>query len=239
MEYEILGSTMPALVIRLGSGESVYTEAGAMAWMSESIDMHSGFRGGLLGTVGRWFSGESVTMTSFTAERRPGEVAFVPAVPGRIIPVQMKRGRALIAQAGGFLCAGEGVDLKVHLKRKLWAGLFGGEGFILQRVSGEGMAFFEIDGEVVEKELAPGEVLRVDTGHVALFEEGVEFDITTVKGVRNWLFGGEGLFLATLRGPGKVWLQTMPFINLVGQIAAAMPQQAATSDGVIPDLFGD
>lgn len=234
MKYEIMGSTMPVLVIHLAPGESVFTESGAMAWMSESISMQSGLRGGLLGSVGRWFSGESLALTSFAADRRPGEVAFVPAVPGKVVPVEMGRGKRLIVQAGGFLCAQEGVELKVHLRRRLWAGLFGGEGFILQRVSGEGMAFFEIDGEVIEKTLAPGEVLRVDTGHVAMFEETVGFDITMVKGVRNWLFGGEGLFLATLQGPGKVWLQTLPFVNLVGQIAAALPGR---SDGVLPQLF--
>jgi uncharacterized protein (TIGR00266 family) len=223
VKYEVLGTTMQALVVQLGQGEQVYTESGAMAWMSESVEMESGFRGGLAGAVGRWFSGESVTMTTFRAGRKAGEVAFVPAVPGKVIPVQMRPGKGLICQAGSFLCAEPRVELKVHFKRKLWAGLFGGEGFILERISGEGMAFFEVDGEVVEKDLAPGELIKVDTGHIAMFEEGVEFDITPVKGIKNWLFGGEGLFLATLRGPGKVWLQTMPFMNLVAQIASVLP----------------
>lgn len=235
MKYEILGSTMQALVVTLEPGEQVYTESGAMAWMSESIEMASGFRGGLAGTVGRWFAGESLTMTTFTAgRRRPGEVAFSTAVPGKVIDVAMKPGRSLICQKGSFLCAQPGVELKIYLKKKILAGLFGGEGFILERLSGNGMAFFEVDGEAVEKVLAPGEVLLVDTGHIAMFEDTVEFDVRTVKGVRNWLFGGEGLFLASLRGPGRIWLQTMPFANLAGQIASALPSAA----GGVVDLLG-
>lgn len=227
MQHEIIGSTMQALVVKLEPGEQVYTESGAMAWMSDSVQMESGFRGGLMGTVGRWFAGESLTMTTFTAGRRAGEVAFATAVPGKVVPVAMSPARGIICQAGSFLCAQPGVEMKIHIKRKIFTGLFGGEGFILERLSGKGMAFFEVDGEVVEKVLAPGERLLVDTGHIAMFEESVRFDITTVKGVKNWLFGGEGLFLATLEGPGRVWLQTMPFVNLAAQIAAVLPARGS------------
>ncbi|HWI66628.1 MAG TPA: TIGR00266 family protein [Symbiobacteriaceae bacterium] len=224
MKHEIIGTTMQALVVKLEPGEQVYTESGAMAWMSDTVQMESGFRGGLLGTVGRWLAGESLAMTTFTAGKRGGEVAFATAVPGKVIAVPMQRTRGLICQKGSFLCAEPGVEMKIHLKRRLFAGLFGGEGFVLERMSGQGMAFFEVDGEAVEKVLAPGETLLVDTGHIAMFDESVEFDITTVKGVKNWLLGGEGIFLASLRGPGRVWLQTMPFINLVAQVASSLPR---------------
>lgn len=242
LQYQITGSTMQALTLRLEAGESCFTESGAMAWMSGNIHMDSQFKGGLLGSLGRMFTGESLAMTVFTAQGGPGEVAFAPHVPGKVIPMEFRGGSGLIVQKHSFLCAQEGIELKLHFQRKLWGGLFGGEGFLLQRVSGQGLAFFEIDGEVVERNLGPGEVLRVDTGHVAMFEEGVDFDIEVVKGVKNWIFGGEGLFLTTLRGPGRVWLQTLPFANLVGQIAASLPSPSSRGGGrgigsVVEGLF--
>lgn len=239
MQFELTGSTMQALTVRLGPGETVFTESGAMAWMTQSIDMESTFKGGLLGSLGRMFTGESLALTTFTAQGAPGEVAFAPHVPGKVVPLRMEPGTSLIVQKHSFLCAQEGVEVALHFKRNLWGGLFGGEGFILQRVSGTGLAFFEIDGEVVEKDLAPGETLRVDTGHVAMFQESVRFDVTAVRGIKNWIFGGEGLFLTTLTGPGRVWLQTLPFSNLVGQVAAALPNpgKARGGGGLLQDLF--
>ncbi len=239
MRFELVGSTMQALSLHLESGESVYTESGAMAWMTEAIDMDANFKGGLLGSIGRMFTGESLALTTFTARGGSGEIAFAPHVPGKIIPLRMEPGRALVVQKHSFLCAQEGVEVRLHFKRNLWGGLFGGEGFILQRVSGSGLAFFEIDGEVVERDLAPGETLRVDTGHVAMFQDSVHFDVTAVKGIKNWIFGGEGLFLTTLTGPGRVWLQTLPFSNLVGQVAAALPDpgHARGAGGLLRDLF--
>lgn len=231
MRYELTGSTMQALTIKLEPGETVFTESGAMAWMTDSIDMESNFRGGLFGTIGRMFTGESLALITFTAERKPGEVTFAPHVPGKVIDLMITPGTSLIVQKHSFIAAQEGVELKAHFNRRLFGSLFGGEGFILQKVTGSGMAFFEIDGEVVVKDLAPGEVIKVSTSHVAMFEESVAFDITTVKGIKNWIFGGEGLFLTTLRGPGRVWLQTLPFSSLVGQIAAALPNPSGARGG--------
>lgn len=226
MQYEIAGTTMPALTLKLAPGERVYAEAGAMAWMTESIEMDSTIRGGLFGALGRMLTGESLALTAFSTRRQPGEVTFTGAVPGRIIPVPVERGQDIIVQATGLLCLEEGVEMKLHFRRKLWSGLFGGEGFLLQRLSGNGLAFCEIDGEVVEKELGRGEMLRVDPGHIAMFDESVTFDISMVRGIKNWFLGGEGLFLATLEGPGRVWLQTLPFSNLVGMISACLPSRS-------------
>lgn len=225
MQYQLIGSTMQALVIELAPGESCYTESGAMAWMDQTIHMDSNFKGGVFSSIGRLFTGESLALTTFTAQGGPGRVTFAPHVPGKVVPVQLGSGPDLIVQKHSFLAAQAGVEVKVHWNKRIWGGLFGGEGFILQRLSGSGMAFIEIDGEVVEQTLAPGETLRVSTGHVAAFEEGVQFDITTVKGIKNWFLGGEGLFLTTLTGPGEVWLQTLPFSSLVRKIASALPNR--------------
>lgn len=176
--------------------------------------------------LGRAIAGESLFLTTYTAQSDGAIVTFTPEAPGSIVAQELAAGQVLIAQRDAFMCAQEGVKLEIHFKRRLGAGLFGGEGFILQRVTGPGLAFFEVDGEVRELELAAGERIRVDPGHIALFEASVTHSIEMVKGVSNVLFGGEGLFLATLTGPGKVWLQTMPLSNLVAKIASRIPSSS-------------
>ena len=226
MRYRITGSNMQALDIQLAKGEAVFTEVGGMAWYRQEIDMDTNMPGGLMGGLGRAMSGESLFLTTYRATSEIAIITFTPEAPGSIIARDLAADQSLIAQRDAFMCAQEGVSMEVHFKRRLGAGFFGGEGFILQRITGPGVAFFEIDGEAREVELGPNERIRVDPGHIAMFEASVTHDIERVKGVKNVLFGGEGLFLATLTGPGKVWLQTMPLSNLIRKIAAAMPSSS-------------
>ncbi|MFN3742195.1 MAG: TIGR00266 family protein [Anaerolineales bacterium] len=227
MEYKIIGTTLQAVILELDPGETVYSESGGMAWMSGNIRMQTGTRGGLGSMFKRALSGESLFLVEFTSEGGKGFVAFASDFPGKIIPVHLAAGQEMICQRQAFLCAEKTVGLDIHFRRKLGAGLFGGEGFILQKLSGPGVAFLCLDGEIVEYTLAAGEVLKVDTGHVGMYEPSVSFDIETVKGVTNVLFGGEGLFLAVLRGPGRVWLQTMPTQNLAKAILPHLPKQSS------------
>lgn len=223
MEYRILGSTMPAVEVKLNRGEAMYTQSGAMAWSTDGITMDSNMRGGLMKGLGRMFTGESLFMATYRAERDDSVIAFSSTVAGEILPIQMDGGRGLICQKDAFLCAEPGIDLAVTLTKKFSSGLFGGEGFILQTISGNGMVFLEIDGDKVEKELAPGEVLRVDSGNIVAFEPSVSYEIETVKGLKNIFFGGEGLFLTRLTGPGKVILQTQNFNDFAGRIIRMVP----------------
>ncbi|WP_068791637.1 TIGR00266 family protein [Brevibacillus laterosporus] len=240
MEYHIMGSTMQALQFNLQPGERLFTESGSMIWMSENIKMDTSFKGGMLKSLGRAFSGESLTFTFFEALHTPGMIAFAPVAPGKIIPVTIHPGNEIIAQKHAFLVGTENIDVSIHFQKKLGTGFFGGEGFIMQRLSGRGMVFLEIDGEVAEMNLQHGEVIKVDTAHVAAYESSVDMSIERVKGIKNIIFGGEGLFLTTLRGPGKIWLQTMTIAGLAGKIAANMGKSG--NGGMINgigDLFKD
>jgi uncharacterized protein (TIGR00266 family) len=223
MKYEIKGGNLPVAVVDLDAGESVFTESGGMSWMSENIKMETNTKGGVLKGLKRSLAGDSFFMTTYTAEKSGGHIAFTSSFPGEIKAIDLNGGKSLICQKDSFLAGTEGLDVDMYFKKKLGAGLFGGEGFILQKLSGSGTAFIELDGSVMEYDLAPGQVMKVDQGHIGMFEESVAFDITTVKGVKNVLLGGEGMFLATLKGPGKVWLQTMPLSRLVGLVAMSMP----------------
>jgi uncharacterized protein (TIGR00266 family) len=223
MEYQIQGGMLPSVDVTLRAGESVYTESGGMAWMTGDIRMDTGTRGGLLAGLGRKLAGESLFMTTYTCQSGVGMVTFTPEAPGTILPFALHAGQSLICQKDAFMAAQESVTLEMHFRKRLGAGLFGGEGFILQRITGPGIAFLEIAGDVREYALEPGQVMQVDPGHLALYEPTVEYDITTVKGLTNVLFSGEGLFLATLRGPGRVWLQSMPIANLAAKIAKYIP----------------
>lgn len=223
MKYRISGTTMQALDVLLEKGEALVTETGGMAWYKGQVDMNTNMPGGLMGGLGRALSGESVFMTTYTATSDQVVITFTPEALGSIVPMELAAGQVIIAQRDAFMCGQQGIELAIHFKQRLGAGLFGGEGFILQKITGPGVAFFEIDGETVEMELAQGEALRVDPGHIAMFEQTVQHRIERIKGVSNVLFGGEGLFLATLTGPGKIWLQTMPLSNLVAKIAAQIP----------------
>ena len=186
MKYRVLGDTMPAVEILFEQkGESMYTQSGGMAWMTEGISMDSNMKGGLGKAFGRMFSGESLFMATYTAERSDTMIAFASTVAGEILPVNLNERGGMICQKGAFLCAEESVNLEVTFSKKISAGLFGGEGFILQKITGSGMVFLEVDGNKVEKELAPGEVLKVDTGNVVAFDESVQYEIETVKGLKN------------------------------------------------------
>lgn len=224
MRYEILGETVPAVEMTLNSGESVFTQSGGMIWQSDGINMTTNARGGLGRSLGRMFTGESLFMANYTAEKDGAKIAFGATVPGSIVPVDLSNGE-MIVQKGSFLCAQQSVDLKATFTKKLTAGLFGGEGFILQRLYGSGMAFLEVDGDKVERDLAPGEVLKVDTGNVVAFDTSVKYDIETVKGLGNIVFGGEGLFLTRLTGPGRVILQTHNFNDFASKIIARIPSK--------------
>ena len=226
MRYEIHGDILPSLDVSLEAGEAVYTESGGMAWMKGELKMESNTRGGLLAGLGRALAGESLFMTTYTCERGTGLITFTPEAPGRILAFELGPGQSLICQKDAFMAAQEGVQLQMHFRKRLGTGLFGGEGFILQKVTGPGVVFLEIAGDVREYDLQPGEVMKVDPGHIALYEPTVDYDLTTVKGITNILFSGEGLFLATLRGPGKIWLQSMPLANLAAKIREFLPTKS-------------
>ncbi len=222
MEYRIIGETLPAVEMKLQAGESVYTQSGGMAWMSDGITLDSNVKGGLMKGLGRMFAGESLFMATYTASRPDSIIAFASTVPGKILPVDVGK-TSLICQKGAFLCAQPTVEITTAFTKKMSAGFFGGEGFILQRLGGKGMAFLEVDGDVVEKTLAPGESIKIDTGNVFAFEPSVSYEIETIKGVKNMFFGGEGLFLTRLTGPGKIYMQTMNMAEFTGRIAQGIP----------------
>ncbi len=225
MQHQIRGTVMQTLDIQLQAGETIFTESGGMAWMSGNIRMDTGMKGGLMGALGRSLAGESMFMVDYTCESGEGFVTFACEFPGKIVPFPLGAGESIICQKDSFMCAEKSVSLEMHFRRKLGAGLFGGEGFILQKLTGPGAAFLELDGEITEYDLQAGQQLKVDTGHLAAYQPSVSFDIVMIKGVKNILFGGEGLFLADIRGPGKVWLQSMPIVNLAGKIARYIPSK--------------
>ncbi|MBU0510857.1 MAG: TIGR00266 family protein [Chloroflexi bacterium] len=223
MEYKIYGTVMQTLDVHLKQGESIYTESGGMAWMRGNIAMETSTKGGIMSGLGRALSGESLFMTTYTCQSPNGLVVFTPEFPGKVLDINLAAGQSLICQKDAFMCAQDSVKLEMHFRKKLGAGLFGGEGFILQKITGPGVAFVEIPGEVREYTLEAGAVMKVDPGHIAMFEPGVTYDITRVKGLKNILFSGEGLFLASLKGPGKIWLQSLPLSNLAAKLARYMP----------------
>lgn len=224
MKYRIIGDTMPAVEVTFEQpGESMYTQSGAMAWMTDGIEMTTNARGGLMKGLGRMFSGESLFMATYRAQAPNVSIAFASTVAGRILGLDVGNTGGMICQKGSFLCAEEGVNLNIAFTKKFSSGLFGGEGFILQDLSGYGMAFLEIDGDMVEKVLAPGEVLKVDTGNVVAFERSVRYEIETVRGFKNIFLGGEGLFLTRLTGPGRVILQTQNIAEFAGRVARFIP----------------
>ena len=226
MQYKLVGNTMPAVEVMFDApGESMYTQSGGMAWMTEGIKMDTNTKGGLLKGVGRMFAGESLFMATYTAEQAGARIAFASTVAGEVLPINIGETGVFICQKGAFLCAEPTVDLSVAFTKRFSSGFFGGEGFILQDITGKGMVFLEIDGDKVIKELAPGEVIKVDTGNVVGFEKTVTYEIETVKGLKNIFLGGEGLFLTRLVGPGKVILQTQNFNDFAGRIASRIPSK--------------
>ena len=233
MQEKIVGTVMPVLELILEPGEKIVAEAGELSWISSSIDLHTstqlaGARG-FFGVLKRAMGGGGLFMTEYRATRGTGLVAFATKVPGHILPVDVQPDGTYLIHRHGFLAGTPDVELTVGFQRSLGAGIFGGEGFVLQKLGGTGRAWIEIDGEVVSYDLRPGENLRIHPGHVAMFQDTVTFDITTVPGIRNVLFGGDGLFLASLTGPGRVWLQSMPLSNLAHALAHYLPSGGESS----------
>ncbi len=229
--YKVVGSVMQALMIQLNRNQAFYSETGSLSWMTEGVQMNTNLGGkGLMGALSRVVSGESLFVVNFTADRDQQLVTFSSDFPGKIIPIHLTQGQSMIAQKDTLLVAEKSVSMSVALQRKLGAGIFGGEGFILQRFDGPGTFFGALDGEIVEYTLAAGQRLLVDTGHVAMFEPTVSYDIQVVKGIRNILFGGEGLFFVSLTGPGRIWLQTMPMTKLAGAIRQYLPKAEGSNE---------
>lgn len=223
MRYEIKGDTLPVVVCYLENGEQMITERGSMSWMSPNMKMETTTNGGIGKAFGRMFSGEAMFQNRYTAQGGNGMIAFASSFPGQIVAREIGPGRELIVQKSGFLASEAGVDLSVFFQKKLGAGLFGGEGFIMQRLSGQGIAFLEFDGHIVEYELRPGQQIVIDTGYLAAMDTTCSMEIQTVPGLKNMVFGGEGVFNTIVSGPGHVWLQTMPISNVAGEIARFIP----------------
>ena len=222
MRYEVKGGSFPVVICTLESGETMITERGSMCWMSPNMQMET--HGGGLGRMfSKAFSGESMFQNHYTAKGGPGMIAFASSFPGEIKVLDIAPGQEMIVQKSAFLATEEGVDLSIHFQKRVGAGFFGGEGFIMQRLSGRGKAFVEIDGDLIEYILKPGQQMIVDTGNVAGFEPSVQMDIQTVSGAKNIFFGGEGIFNTVLTGPGRVWLQTMPIYNVARAITPYLP----------------
>lgn len=216
METKISGEELPYVVCKLQKGESIVTENGGMSWMDDAIKMTTTTNGGIMKGLGRALAGESIFMNVYTAEKDDVEIAFASSFPGQILEFYLNEGETIIGQKRSFLCAEQTVDISMHFRKKIGAGFFGGEGFIMQKFQGPGKVFLEIDGAVYKRELASGEKIKVDNGYVAAMTSNVDLNIETVKGVKNIVFGGEGLFLTTLTGPGTVWIQSMPISKLAG-----------------------
>ncbi len=235
MQTRIQGTTMPVLDVLLDPNESVFSESGELSWMTASIQMTThtqmGGGGGLFGVLKRVAGGGSLFMTEYRAYQYPGEVSFATKVPGHIVPIPVGPGNEYMVHRHGFLCATPMVTIGVGFQQSLGAGIFGGNGFLLQKVAGQGTAWLELSGELILKTLAPGEVLRVHPGHVGAFQTSVGFNITTVPGIKNAIFGGDGIFLAVLQGPGTVWLQTLPISRLAHQISEYLPHVESRQAG--------
>ena len=223
--YQILGGNLPVVVCDLAAGESMITESGSMSWMSPNMKMETTSGGGVKKMFGRLVSGDSAIQNRYTAERTDGMMAFSSSFPGEIKALEISAGRAMIVQKSAFLASEEGVELSMYFQKKLGGGLFGGEGFVMQKLSGNGIAFVEIDGSAIEYQLDVGQEIVVSTGYLAAMEESCTMDIVTVKGAKNMLLGGEGFFNTVVRGPGKVILQTMPIIKVAELLIPFMPDK--------------
>ncbi len=219
MNYSIQGGSFPVAICNLAQGEQVICEGGAMSWMSPNMQMATSAKGGFGKSIGRMFAGESLFLNTYTAQGGDGLIAFAAHAPGEIRAIEMTPGTDIVVQKRAFLAATPGVGLSVFFQKKLGAGLFGGEGFIMQRLSGQGLAFVEIDGATIEYELGPGQQLVLDTGYVAMMDATCSMDIQAVPGLKNKFLGGEGLFNTVVTGPGRVTVQTLPISALAGAVA--------------------
>ena len=225
LQYEIIGGNLPAVLCRLTRGEKLICEAGGMSWMDGVFTMETS--GGCIGKMfGRMFSGESMFTNTYTAQQ-DGEIAFASSFPGQILAINLTPGKSIIAQKKAFLACEPGVEMSVFFQKKFGKGLFGGEGFIMQKFTGSGIVFLEVDGAIKEYVLAPGEKKVMDTGHLVMMDETCKMDIERISGVKNALFGGEGLFNTVVTGPGRIVIQTMPISKAAGVIAGYIPQQSS------------
>src|ERR1700757_5091895 len=245
MQNRIVGTTMPVLEFALDPNESVISEAGELSWMTRSIQMTThtqlGGGGGIFGAIRRVAGGGTLFMTEYRAIGERGELAFAAKLPGHIVPVEVSAGHEYMIHRHGFLCATPQIQISVGFQQSLGAGVFGGDGFLLQKLSGQGIAWLELSGELVLRDLAPGENLRVHPGHVGAFQASVSFQITTVPGIKNMIFGGDGIFLASLTGPGRIWLQTLPIAKLAHAIERYLPREASrqtVEGGVVGGIVG-
>ena len=240
MKYEIKGTPLPVAICYLESGEKMITERGSMSWMSPNMEMETN-AGGFGKALGRMFSGETLFMNEYTAQGGTGMIAFASTIPGSIIPYQVTPGNGIIVQKRGFLAMEKGLELSVYFQKKLGKGLFGGEGFIMQKITGNGMVFLEIDGHCKEYDLAIGESIVVDTGYLAAMSESCTMDVQTVSGAKNIFLGGEGLFHTRITGPGKVYIQSMPVIGLAERLTPYIRINSGSdnSGGGINIKFGD
>lgn len=223
MKYQIKGETLPVVICELEAGETMISESGAMAWMSPNMKMETSSNGGLGKVFGRMFSGENLFQNRYTSVGGTGTIAFASSFPGSIKAFEVGHGKEYIFQKRAFLAGESGVELSVHFHKKVASGLFGGEGFVLQKISGNGIVFAEFDGHVVEYDLKPGQQIIVDSGYIAAMESTCKFDIQTVPGIKNVVFGGEGLFNTVITGPGHIWLQTMPISSVANTLIPYMP----------------
>ena len=229
MKYQITGTTLPAVIITYdNAGETIISQSGGLTWMSSNVGMETSTNGGIGKGLGRLFAGESMFQVNYTAQKAEEEIAFSATVAGQILPVDVAEG-SFVIQKGSFLCSEANVKLDTILQKKFSAGLFGGEGFILQKISGSGICFLEVDGDKIVKDLEPGEVIKVSTGNVVAFQDTVAYEIETVKGFKNILLSGEGLFLTKLTGPGKVILQTQNLADFARKISVYIPQTTSSN----------
>lgn len=222
MKYDIVGTPLPVVICTLAPGEKMITEKGAMSWMTPNMQMETS-SGGIGKAFSKMFSGESMFQNIYTAVGGEGMIAFASSFPGAIIPFDITPGNDMIVQKSGFLASEPGVELSIHFQKRLGAGFFGGEGFIMQRLSGQGTAFVEVDGSVVNYNLAPGQQMVIDTGYLVAMDASVHMDIQQVAGLKNKLLGGEGFFNTVVTGPGRIWLQTMPISQVAGVVAGYIP----------------
>jgi uncharacterized protein (TIGR00266 family) len=242
MEPKIIGTVLPVLELNMQPGDRVFAESGQLSWMSMAIQMQTstsagGQQGGLFGALGRAVAGGTLFMTDYTAAGGPGLLTFAAKLPGQILPVQVAPNAGFLVHRHGFMCATPGVQFSIGFQQRLGAGIFGGTGFRMQRLAGQGEAWVELNGEVIVYDLQPGNVLRVHPGHVGMYQDTVQFNITTIPGIKNALFGGDGIFLAALSGPGRVWLQSMTMPHLAHAIAEYLPRPSSSSGGLVGTLL--
>ena len=226
LEYHIMGTVQQTVAVNLQPNQIVYSDAGAMSWMTATVSMNTNTGGGLGGMLKRAVSGATAFIVDFATAGGPGQVAFSTDFPGKILPVDLDAGQSVILHRHAFLCAEKSVILDIFFSQKLGVGLFGGEGFILQKLTGPGLVFAELDGDAVEYHLQPGQSMQVEPGHVAMFDASVKFDVRMIKGMKNILLGGEGMFLATLTGPGRIWLHSMTVSKIAHRIMEYLPTKS-------------